>query len=252
MKALVTGASSGIGKEMARYLAKLGYDLVLVARDKEKLEQLQRELPVKVKVVVVDLAIEQKVKELCVLMRQEKIDLLVNNAGFGMFGDFIETETAKELEMIHVNIKAVHMLTKFFLKDMVKRKQGHILNVASSAAFFAGPLMSTYYATKSYVYKLSLGINEELRRKKSQVRISVLCPGPVDTNFNEVAGVKFAVKPLKSDVVARYAIDKALQGKEIIIPGFSMKCAKFFSHFLSDRMLAKIAYHIQTKKKSAK
>ncbi len=249
MKALITGASSGIGREMAKYLAKLGYDLILVARDREKLEQLQRELPVKVKVIVVDLAIEQKVKELYVLVRPEEIDLLVNNAGFGVFGNFVETETARELSLINVNIKAVHMLTKFFLKDMVKRNKGHILNVASTAAFYPGPLMATYYASKSYVYRLSLGIQEELRRKKSKVKISVLCPGPVDTNFNQTAGVTFALKSLESSYVAKYAIDQTLKGKEVIIPGFKMKCAKFLGHFLSDKMLAKIAYRIQRKKR---
>ncbi len=248
MKALITGASSGIGKEIARYLARLGYDLILVARDREKLELLQREFPVKVKVVVVDLSIEQKIKELCVLVRQEKIDLLVNNAGFGVFGEFTDTDVAKEIEMLHVNITAVHMLTKFFLKDMVKKDKGMILNVASSASFFPGPLMSSYYASKSYVYRLSLAISEELRRRKSKVQISVLCPGPVDTNFNERAGVEFAVKPLTSRYVAQYAIDQMLKGKTVIIPGFKMKCAKFFSHFVSDKRLARLSYNIQQKK----
>lgn len=248
MKALITGASSGIGEEIARYLAQLGYDLILVARNKEKLEQLQKELSVKVKVIVVDLSLEQKVKELYVLTKQEDIDLLVNNAGFGVFGDFWETEVSRELELINVNVKAVHMLTKFFVKDMVKKDRGCILNVASSAAFYAGPLMNTYYASKSYVYRLSLGLSEELRRRKSHVRVSVLCPGPVDTNFNHVAGVHFGVKPLSSAFVAKYAIDEMLSGKTIIIPGFQMKCAKFFSHFLSDRRLAKKAYKIQKKK----
>ena len=147
MKALITGASSGIGKEMAIYLAKKGYDLILVARNREQLEKLQRELPVKVKVVVVDLSLEQKVKELCVLVHQEDIDLLINNAGFGVYGPFTETEVSKELEMMSVNMRALHMLTKFFLKDMQKKNRGKILNVASSAAFFPGPLMSSYYAS---------------------------------------------------------------------------------------------------------
>ena len=249
MKALITGASSGIGKEIARYLAKLGYDLILVARDREKLEQLQRELPVKVKVVVVDLSIEQKVKELYILTRQEEIDLLVNNAGFGIFGEFQETDISKELEMLRVNVQAVHMLSKFFLKDMMKKDHGMILNIASSASFYAGPLMAAYYSSKSYVYKLSLAIHEELRRKKSHVKIAVVCPGPVHTNFNRVAGVKFGTKALSSRFVAHYAIDQMLKGKTVIIPGFTMKCAKFCSHFVSDQTLAKMAYHFQSAKK---
>ncbi len=248
MKALITGASSGIGKEMAIYLAKKGYDLILVARNREQLEKLQRELPVKVKVVVVDLSLEQKVKELCVLVHQEDIDLLINNAGFGVYGSFTETEVSKELEMMSVNMRALHMLTKFFLKDMQKKNRGKILNVASSAAFFPGPLMSSYYASKAYVYRLSLALQEELRRKKSKVQVSVLCPGPVDTNFNRTAGVHFHMKALSSKYVAMYAIDQLEKGKTIIIPGFKMKCARFFSHFVSDKTLAKIAYHIQKQK----
>ena len=249
MKALITGASSGIGMELARTLAKKGYDLILVARNREQLEKLQRELPVKVKVVVVDLSIEQKVKELCVLMRQEAVDLLVNNAGFGVYGNFTETEVSKELEMLAVNVKAVHMMTKFFLKDMEKRNHGTILNVASSAAFYPGPLMSAYYASKSYVYKLSLALEEELRRKQSAVKVAVLCPGPVDTNFNKTAGVQFSLKSLSSKKVAEYTLSQLEKGKTIIIPGMKMKCAKFFSHFVSDKMLAKMAYNIQKKKK---
>ena len=248
MKAMITGATSGIGYDMAKYLAEKNYELILIGRNKEKLEALQQELPTKTKVVIVDLANEQKVKELCVLTKNEDIDLLINNAGFGVFGDFCETDVAAELEMIDVNIKAVHILTKFFLKEMQKKDQGIILNVASSAAFYAGPLFSSYYASKSYVYKLSLALAEELHKKRSHVQVSILCPGPVATNFNERAGVSFSVKPLSSSYVAQYAIDQCLAGKIIIIPGTKMKLAKFFSHFLSDKQLAKITYKIQKKK----
>ena len=124
--------------------------------------------------------------------------MLVNNAGFGVFGEFTSTDINIELNMLDVNIRAVHMLTKFYLKDMVKKDKGIILNVASSASFMAGPLLSSYYSSKSYVYRLSLAINEELRRRKSKVQISVLCPGPVNTNFNNRAGVSFGVKALSS------------------------------------------------------
>ncbi len=248
MKAMITGASSGIGREMAIYLGELGYDLILVARQKDKLEELQSELKTKVKLIIADLSLEQKVKEVYVLTKQEKIDLLINNAGFGVFGVFDQTDLKEELNMIDVNIKAVHMLTKFFLKDMEERNHGTILNVASSAAFYPGPLMASYYASKSYVYRLSLALQEELRRKKSKVQLSVLCPGPIETNFQKRAGVKFQVKPLSSFKVARYTIDQMRKGKKVIIPGISMKIAKFFSHFISDTLLAKIAYHMQKKK----
>lgn len=245
---MITGASSGIGREMAIYLSELGYDLILVARQKDKLEELQSELKTKVKLIIADLSLEQKVKEVYVLTKQEKIDLLINNAGFGVFGVFDQTDLKEELNMIDVNIKAVHMLTKFFLKDMEERNHGTILNVASSAAFYPGPLMASYYASKSYVYRLSLALQEELRRKKSKVQLSVLCPGPIETNFQKRAGVKFQVKPLSSFKVARYTIDQMRKGKKVIIPGISMKIAKFFSHFISDTLLAKIAYHMQKKK----
>ena len=150
--------------------------------------------------------------------------------------------------MIDVNVKALHILTKLYLKDMKKRDSGTILNVASSAAFFPGPLLSSYYASKSYVYKLSLAINEELKRCKSNVKISVLCPGPVATNFNNRAGVTFSVKPLTSYYVADYALKKCLKGKTVIIPSLTMKLGKFFSHFVSDKFIAKITYNIQKKK----
>ena len=131
---------------------------------------------------------------------------------------------------------------------MKEKNRGQILNVASIAGFMPGPLMATYYATKSYVYQLSTALYYEQKKKGSNVNISVLCPGPVDTNFNNVAGVKFGVKPLKSSYVAKYAIDEMLKGKMLIIPGFKMKCAKFFGRFVSDKFLLRITYRIQKKK----
>ena len=248
MKALITGASSGIGLDMARYLAKQKCELILVAKDKEKLEKVQETLPTKVTIIVADLSNEQKVNELYVLTKKENIDILINNAGFGDFGFFTETDLNKEINMIDTNIRAVHILTKSFLKDMEKRDSGYILNVASSAAFQPGPLMATYYATKSYVYQLTEAIYYEQKKKKSNVHVSVLCPGPVATNFNNVANVNFAVKPLTSEYVARYAIDNMFKEKMLIIPGFKMKCAKFFGRFVSDKFLLRMAYRIQRRK----
>ena len=248
MKVLITGASSGIGLDMAKYLAQKKHELILVARDRKKLEYIQEKLPTKVTIIVADLSNEQKVKELYVLTKGENIDILINNAGFGTFGYFTETDLNKELEMIDTNIKAVHVLTKLFLKDMEQRNSGYILNVASSAAFQPGPLMSTYYATKSYVYQLTEALYYEQKKKKSNVHLSVLCPGPVKTNFNNVAGVKFGVKPLSSTYVAKYAIDKLLDKKLLIIPGFKMKCAKFLGRFVSDKFLLRMTYRIQKKK----
>ena len=187
MKALITGASSGIGKDMALYLSELGYDLILVAKTKEKLEKVKEQIKTKAIIIVADLSKREEVEKLYYQTKKEKIDLLINNAGFGAFGTFDQIDLAKELEMIEVNIKALHILMKLFLRDMEKRDQGIILNVASSAAFYPGPLMATYYATKVYVYRLSLALQEELKKKKSKVQVSVLCPGPVDTNFNQEA-----------------------------------------------------------------
>lgn len=248
MKALITGASSGIGYEMAHYLSELGYDLILVARDKEKLQEMQQDLKVNVKIIVADLSIENKLKEVYVLCKNENIDVLINNAGFGMCGYFTETDLNRELEMINTNIRAVHILTKLFLKDMKKRNSGYILNVASSAAFEPGPLMATYYSTKAYVLRLTTSLYEELRREKSKVVVSCLCPGPVDTNFNRVAGVTFSIKPLTSKYVSRYAIKKMFKKKLIIIPGLKMKVAVFFTRFVPTKVLARITYRIQSKK----
>ncbi len=249
MKALITGASSGIGLEMAKYLDQLDYQLILVARDKERLEALGNELKHKPKIIVMDLLQESNVKSLYVLTKNEEIDLLVNNAGFGDFGYFNETDLNKELEMIDLNIKTVHILTKMFLREMTKKNKGYILNVASSAAFQPGPLMATYYSTKAYVLRLTEAISYELKKQKSDVHISCLCPGPVDTNFNKVAGVSFAVRPLSADAVAKYALDQMFKKKLVIIPGWKMKWAHFFERFLSDKKLMAITYRIQKKKK---
>lgn len=249
MKALITGASSGIGLEIAKILAKQKYELILVARSKDKLESIQRTLPTKSTIIVMDLSDEQKVKELYVVTRNEKIDILVNNAGFGVCGDFETVPIAKELQLIDTNIRALHILTKSFLRDMLERNSGYILNISSSASMMpGGPLMATYYASKSYVTSLTNAIWYELKKRKSDVSISCLCPGPVETNFNNVANVEFSVKPMKADIVADYAIKKMFQKKRIIIPGFKMKLVSFCSNFMPESYLLKSTYNIQKKK----
>lgn len=216
MKALITGASSGIGRDIARQLNKKGYELVLVARDENKLNDLKNELGEGVQVVSMDLSIDKNCKELHTKVHD--IDLLVNNAGFGTCGDFTKTDLEKEIKMINTNITAYHILTKLYLQDMIKQDKGQILNVASIAGFMPGPLMATYYATKSYVVRLSEAIREELKKQKSNVKISVLCPGPVDTNFNKVADVEFSTKGLTSEYVAKYTVKKLEKNKFYIIP----------------------------------
>ena len=248
MKVLITGASSGIGRDMARILSSQGHDLILVARRKKRLEELQKELDGNVEIISMDISSTFQCMKLYEKVKKEKIDVLINNAGFGLFGKFTETKLERELDMIDLNIKSLHTLTKLFLKDFIERDSGYILNVASSAAFMPGPLMATYYGTKAYVLHLTEAISEELRREKSHVSISALCPGPVSTEFNKVANVKFSLKELSSYDVAEYAIKKMFQKKTVIIPGFSMKSAIFFSRFMPRKSLYKMAYKIQHSK----
>jgi len=248
MKALITGASSGIGRDMARYLDKLGVDLILVARRKNHLVELKNELNVNVKIITLDLGIEKNVYKLYEKVKDDNIDILINNAGFGLFGDFSETDLGIELNMIDVNIKAPHILTKLFLRDFVKKNSGYILNVCSSAGFMAGPKLNTYYATKNYLTKLTMAINEELRQKNSNVKISALCPGPVNTEFNKVAKGTFSIKGVSSEYVAKYGVDKMFKGKMIIIPSLMMKISNFGLRLIPYRLQLIIAYHIQHRK----
>ncbi len=246
MRALITGASSGIGRDIARELSKRGYDLVIVARNKEKLEELKKDLTTKVEIIVMDLTIEENCKKLYEQARD--IDILVNNAGLGEFGKFTETDLEKELTIIKTNIIALHVLTKLYLQDMTKRNSGRILNVASIAGFMPGPLMATYYSSKAYVVRLSEAIREELNKQNSKVKITLLCPGPVKTNFNNVANVKFEIESLTSEYVARYTVDKMLKNKFYIVPGFTIKLAKFFSKLTPTVVLAKCSYYMQKRK----
>lgn len=244
MKALITGASSGIGRDLARILSKKGYDLVLVARDETKLNELKNELKTNIKLVTIDLSLVENCKKLHA--ENPDIDLLINNAGFGDCGNFTSTSLDKEVSMINTNITAYHILTKLYLIDMKKVNKGHILNVASIAGFMPGPLMSTYYATKSYIVRLSEGIREELNKEKSNVKISILCPGPVSTNFNKVANVKFSLKERTSSYVAKYAINHL--NKFYIIPGFDIKLAKLGTKIFPSNLVSKITYIVQKKK----
>ena len=218
MKALITGASSGMGRDMAKYLASFGYDLFVVSKNKEDLEDVFKDLNVKVVSIGLDLTEVDNCIKLHKMLKKENIDILINNAGFGDAGNFSETSLNKELNMIDLNIKAYHILTKLFLQDFIKRDYGRILNVASMAGFMPGPYMATYYATKNYIVSLSLAIYEELKNDNSNVKISIFCPGPVDTNFNNVANVKFNLKSLSSEYASKYAIDNMFKDKVIILP----------------------------------
>lgn len=249
MLALITGASSGIGRDMARILSEKGYDLILVARRKTKLQALKKELNTNVECIVMDISTTFNCMELYQEVKDKDIDILINNAGFGLFGEFCETNLDKELDMIDLNIKAVHTLTKLFLKDFKKKNKGYILNVASSAAFLPGPLMATYYGTKAYVLRFTESIHEELKKEKSNVYIGALCPGPVNTEFNKVAKVSFQLLGMESRDVAEYAIKKMFKKKMIIIPGITMKVSKFMIRFIPESILLHTAYHIQKRKR---
>ncbi len=248
MIALITGASSGLGREFAYILSEMGYDLILVARRKTRLETLKKDLKTNVDIITMDLASTFNCVKLHNQIKKENIDIVINNAGFGMVGNFTKTKLEREMDMIDLNIKALHTLTKLFLADMKKNNKGYLLNVASSAAFMPGPLMATYYATKSYVYNLTMAISEELRHDKSNVYIGCLCPGPVNTEFNKVAKVEFSVKALESDYVAKYAIKKMFKKKKVIIPGLNIKLAHIGSKIIPLRFLLPSVYKIQKEK----
>lgn len=248
MKALITGATSGIGMSMAKYLCSMGWELVLTGRNKSALEKLKSELNTNVYIIPADLSEKEEVFKVYHYCKLHDIDMLINNAGYGIFGRFDETDIEDELNMLNVNITALHILTKLFLRDFKKKNRGIILNVASSAGFMTGPLLSSYYASKNYVVRLSLAIAQELKKTKSKVRISIFCPGPVDTNFNNRAGVVFSVKPISADFAAKYAIDNALSGRTVIIPTFKMKLGVLGAKLAPEKILSSVTYTIQKKK----
>lgn len=250
MKALVTGASLGIGRDIARVLASKGYDLVLVARNEQGLKQLAEELKAKEGITIETITMDLSVIENCKQLHQkvQDVDILVNNAGFGDCGNFTKTSLEKEISMIDTNIMAYHILMKLYLIDMKKKGSGKILNVASIAGFMPGPLMSTYYATKAYIVRISESIREELKKEAPKVRISILCPGPVSTNFNKVANVKFKIREANSMKVAQYAIRKMEQGRFYIVPGIDVKFAKLGAKLLPSPFVSKITYRVQKRK----
>lgn len=239
--ALITGASGGIGYEFARVMAREGFDLVLVARSMQKMQELSKQLEIdhqtKSYLFEADLSSLEMVNRLInfITEKQITIDVLVNNAGFGEFGLFTETRLEKEIQMITLNISALTVLTKFFARDMVRRKQGRILNVASTAAFLPGPLMSVYYATKAYVLSFSEALANELNG--SGVTMTVLCPGPTASGFQSSADINDSrlVKGRKlptSKEVAEYGYQQMMRGKTLAIPGLINKLQVFAGRFM--------------------
>jgi len=247
-RALITGATSGIGKEMAVYLHKMGWELVLTGRNEEILRKMAAAFGRNTRYLALDLSQRGAAEKLYAFCQNTRIDFLINNAGFGVFGNFTETDLEAELSLIEVNIRAVHILTKLFLRDFVKRDSGMILNVASSAGFMSGPMLSSYYASKNYVVRLTMAIREELRRSGSHVQIGVLCPGPVDTNFNNRAGVTFSVKPITPRYAAQYGIEGTFDGKGIMIPTLGMKIGVIGAKLCPECLMTRIVYELQKRK----
>lgn len=248
--ALITGASSGIGMELAKLYAKKGYGIVLVARRTERLTELAMKLETATRIISCDLRDRDACKALYDQVYDLNVEIVVNNAGFGAAGRFESVDLDKQLDMIDVNCSAVVTLTHMFLKEFRYRDCGAILNVASSAGLLpGGPNMAIYYATKAFVVSLTNAIYDELKSSGSSVRIAALCPGPVDTEFNTVAGVDFALKgitPKYCAMCAAYGLDK---GERIIIPEGSMKAARVAAKLVPERLSLR-AVGFQQKRKT--
>jgi uncharacterized protein len=246
---LITGASGGIGYDLAELFAQNGYDLVLVARNEPKLQQIKRDweqrYKIQIHVLAKDLTLAAAPQELVEALRTKNIsvDVLVNNAGFGWKGNFAEMKESDALEMIQVNITSLVHLTRLLLPDMLARKSGKILNVASTAAFQPGPEMAMYYATKAFVLSFSEALSAEVEDKG--ISITTLCPGPTNTNFQARANMantqvfrKMAV--MDSRTVAALGYQGLMKGKRVIVPGVMNKIGVWSTRFVSHAMLMRV------------
>jgi short-subunit dehydrogenase len=254
--ALITGGSTGIGYELAREFAAHGHDLVLVARHRDALEaaagRIEGKYGVKVTTFVFDLSDPVTPQQLFDATEGAgtQIDFLVNNAGFGLGGAFADTDLSVELDMIQVNVTSLVHLTKLFLQPMLKRKQGRILNVASTAAFQPGPLHSIYYSTKAFVLSFSEAIAEELRN--TGVTVTALCPGPTESNFAERAGTSKSrlftqAKVASAEDVARYGYAAMMKGTRVAIPGMQNKLMVQAERFVPRIVVNKITRRVSEK-----
>ncbi|NRD76866.1 SDR family oxidoreductase [Bacillus sp. BRMEA1] len=250
--ALITGATSGLGYEFVKLLSKDGFDLVLVARNQQKLEEIKQTFSnIQVTVIAKDLSIAGAAKEVFREMedKQIDIDILVNNAGFGLMGKFDELDIHKQTEMIQLNITALTELTYYFLPGFKRKNHGRILNVASTAAFQPGPLMAVYYATKAFVLSFSEALVEELNG--SGVTVTTLCPGATKTNFASIAnveGTKMFSNAMSSDIVAQKGYEAMMSGKRVVITGGLNKAGAYSAKFLPRSLAAKIAKYVAREK----
>lgn len=251
--AVVTGASAGIGVFFAENLARRGYSLVLVARRKERLEtladRLEQEYDTKCRIISCDVSKTEECIRLVKEIADIPVEILINNAGFGDCSPFIESDLDKELDMVDVNIKGMHTLMKLMLKRIKSENEGYILNVASSAGLFpAGPYMATYYATKAYVTSITQAVARELKEAKSNVYVGCLCPGPVDTEFNQVANVEFALPGISAKYCAEYGLKMMFKRKTVIVPTFQMKVLTTMGRFFPRKWCVAITAKQQRKK----
>ena len=246
MLALITGASSGIGKELAIQLAKKNYNLILIARRLEKLKELKSKLnKVEVTIYQTDLTDNLQLNKLIDSIKDKEIDLFINNAGFGMVGKSFDLPTENELNMIDLNLKSLHILTKFALETM---NSGKIVNISSLAAYLPTPKLASYAATKAYVSSYSEAINYELKKTNKSLKVLTVAPGPVKTEFNQVAQVKQKLKALDVKTCVKIIIKGIEKNKSLIIPGFKMKLLYFLVKIIPKKILLSTSYKIQNKK----
>lgn len=246
MRALVTGASSGIGYEMAKILDAKGYELVITGRRSERLNALAKELNNHTQIIVADLSKREECLRL--FKKAGEVDVVINNAGVGIHGAFHETALSDELSVLDTNITALHILTKLYYIHFKAKGTGYIMNVASSAAFYPGPYFSSYYASKAYVLRLTQALWKEARMEGLNIGISVFCPGPVDTEFNEKARVNAPLAGISARDAAKHAIRGMFQKKRIITPGIGTTIAYRCSKILPDRLALDIVAKIQQTK----
>lgn len=253
MYALITGTTSGIGKEFAKIFAEKGYNLVTVATNEDILRQqkdeFEAEYHINVKYIVKDLSKENSALEVYNEVKKENIniDVLINNAGFGIFGKFTETEWNKQRNLAMVNMMAVMQLSYLFGKDMAERKYGKIANISSIASFQAGPYMAMYYSSKAFVRSFSEALHEEL--KNDGVSVTAICPGPTKTNFEAKAHMKksYMFNKMKVDTpqdVARKGYKAIMKNKAVYVVGFHNKLLTFLTRFSSLKINRKIAQKI--------
>jgi short-subunit dehydrogenase len=246
--ALITGASAGIGRELAEILARAGFNLVLVARSGERLKELGDKLKGSYKVeclsLTTDLARPGAAADLFQRVGSRIISVLVNNAGFGAYGEFAKVDLKTQTEIVQVNILALMELTHLFLQPMLARKQGRILNVASTAAFQPGPFVNAYYASKAFVYSFSYALTEELAG--SGVSVTTLCPGPTSTEFFGRANIKMkqGFPMMSARAVAEEGFDGLMKGKRVVIAGLTNKIVSFVAKRSPPRLTSVIVRRI--------